>query len=71
MRQVILEKTQDYLIVKIPLKSVKTGRAEISFSSQKIVDKAITEGLNDIKSGRVFGPFKSVKEFKTALRKSE
>lgn len=71
MRQVILEKTQDYLIVKIPFKSVKTGRAGISLSSQKIVDKAITEGLNDIKSGRIFGPFKSVKEFKAALRKSE
>lgn len=71
MKQVILEKTQEYLIVKIPIKSVKTGKAEISSRSQKIIDKAITEGLNDIKSGHVFGPFKSVKEFKMALRKSE
>lgn len=69
MRQVILEKTQEYLIVKIPLKSVKTGRAEISPINQRIVNKAIAEGLNDIKSGRVFGPFKNIKEFKTALRK--
>lgn len=71
MRQVILEKTQEYLIVKIPLKSVKTGRAEISPSSQRVIDKAIAEGLSDIKSGHVFGPFKSVMEFKAALRKSE
>ena len=71
MRQVILEKTQEYLIVKIPLKSVKTGRAEISPINQRIVNKAIAEGLYDIKNGHVFGPFKSVKEFKAALRKSE
>ncbi|MEK7659331.1 MAG: hypothetical protein AAB338_01595 [Patescibacteria group bacterium] len=71
MKQVILEKTQEYLIVKIPLKSVKTGKAEISSKNQRVVDEAIAEGLHDIKRGHIFGPFKSVREFRADLRKSE
>lgn len=68
MAEVMLEKTKEYLIVKIPLKSVKSGRAEISHKSRRIVDAAISEGLRDLKSGRVFGPFENVREFKTALK---
>ncbi|KAF0236693.1 MAG: hypothetical protein FD167_4515 [bacterium] len=71
MEQVTLEKTKEYLIVKIPLKSVKTGRTEISSSDRRVIDRVIAEGLHDIKSGHVFGPFKNVKEFKVALGKSE
>ena len=71
MEQVTLEKTREYLILKIPLKSFKTGRAEISPGNQRVIGKAIAEGLDDFKSGRVFGPFKSIKEFKAALRKTE
>lgn len=34
------------------------------------LEAAIAEGLEDYEKGRVFGPFKSVKEFKAALKKS-
>lgn len=37
-------------------------------SSKKDIDDAIAEGLKDIAAGREFGPFASVKEFKTALK---
>lgn len=68
MSQVLVEKTKGYLVVKIPLKTVGEGRAELSTRAQKIVDAAIEEGLRDIEAGRVFGPFKSVKEFKKAVK---
>lgn len=32
------------------------------------VEASIQEGLKDLKDGRVFGPFTSVKEFKKALK---
>lgn len=68
MQGVTVQKTKDYLVVKIPLRAVKEGRAELSSRAQKVVDSAITEGLSDIRAGRTFGPFDSVKEFKRALR---
>ena len=68
MSEVTIEKTKDYLVVKIPLKSVSDGKAELSTRTQKIVNSAIVEGLADIKAGRVYGPFGSVKEFKNSLR---
>lgn len=67
MNQVTVEKTQKYLIVKIPLRAVESGRAELSVRARKVIDSAIGEGLSDIETGRVFGPFKSVREFKSAL----
>lgn len=69
MPEMTVEKTKDYLVVKIPLKSVEEGRAEFSPRAQRVIDAAIAEGLGDIKAGRVFGPFKSVKEFKNASKK--
>jgi len=69
MSQVLVEKTKDYLVVKIRLKTMEGGKAELSPRAQKIVDSAIDEGLRDIEAGRVFGPFKNVKEFKKALAK--
>lgn len=68
MTEVTLEKTKEYLIVKIPLESVKSGRAEISHKARRVVDATIAEGLHDLKSGRIFGPFKNVREFKAALK---
>lgn len=68
MNRVTLEKTQDYLIVKIPLKDVESERMNISSKDQKVIDKAIAEGLYDVKKGYTFGPFKSVKAFKAALK---
>ncbi|MDO8569880.1 MAG: hypothetical protein Q7R89_03885 [bacterium] len=71
MTGVTVEKTKDYLVVKIPLRSVTDGRAELSARAQKTIDAAIAEGLADIKAGRVYGPFDSVKEFKDSLRKKK
>ncbi len=68
MSQVLVEKTKNYLVVKIPLKTMEEGQAELSPRAQKVVDEAIDEGLLDIKAGKVFGPFKSVKEFKRAVK---
>lgn len=69
MSQVTLEKTREYLVIKIPLKAVENRRINISSRSQKIIDEAINEGLADIKAGRIFGPFRNVKEFKSALKR--
>ena len=63
MPLITIEKTKDYLVLRIPLKAVEQ-------KGQRIVDEAIKEGLNDIEAGRIFGPFQSVREFKQALRSS-
>lgn len=68
MAEVMLKKTKNYLVVKIPLKAVEQGEATLSPQAQKVIDEAIAEGLADIKAGRVFGPFKDVGEFKKSLR---
>ena len=68
MNQVTVEKTQKYLIVKIPLKAVESGKAELSVRAQKIIDESIVEGLRDVEAGKIFGPFKDVKSFKAALK---
>ena len=70
MTTMTLEKTEDYLVLKIPLKAVEDGKAKISSSTRKILDSAISEGLLDIESGKVLGPFKSVREFKKAIAKT-
>jgi hypothetical protein len=70
MSQVVIERTRDYLVVKIPLKAVKERRAGISTKGQLIVDQAIADGLLDIEAGRTFGPFGTVREFKKALKRS-
>lgn len=67
MEQVTVERTQKYLIVKIPFKAVKVGSAELSTRARKIIDRAVSEGLRDIAAGRTFGPFATVKEFRKAL----
>jgi len=63
MPLITIEKTKDYLVLRIPLKAVEQR-------GQRIVDEAIREGLNDIEAERVFGPFQSVREFRQALRSS-
>ena len=70
MPTITVEKTENYLVVKIPLKAVEEGKAEISSRAQKIIDSAISEGLRDIESGKISGPFKSVREFKKAITKT-
>jgi hypothetical protein len=68
MAQVTVEKTQNYLIVKIPLRAIKEGKAELAPRSRKIIDRAISLGISDIEAGRIFGPFSDVKSFRAALR---
>ena len=70
MPLVTVEKTKKYLVLRIPLGAVEQKKAEISSASQRIIDEAIKKGLGDIKAGRTFGPFRSVREFKQALRSS-
>ncbi|MBI2514665.1 hypothetical protein HYV91_00530 [Candidatus Wolfebacteria bacterium] len=67
MPQVTVEKTSKYLILKIPIASFRVGKVAISNRAQNAIDGAIAEGLRDIESGRVFGPFKNVKELKKSL----
>ena len=67
MNHVTIKKTKQYLIVKIPLQAVKTGNAEVSTRTQKIIEQAIMEGMRDIEEGRTFGPFSTIKAFKRAL----
>jgi len=69
MNRVTLEKTENYLIVKIPLQSVRSGRASISSESRNFIDRAISEGIHDIKSKCVLGPFKNIREFKKSFKK--
>lgn len=69
MNRVLVEKTNHYLVLKIPLRTVETGRAEVSLRAQKVINAAIVEGLRDIDAGRVLGPFKNARELKTALGK--
>lgn len=71
MSGVMIGKTKDYLVVKIPLRSVSDGKAELSAKAQKTVDAAIAEGLADIKAGRIYGPFNDMKAFKNSLRKKK
>lgn len=69
MTQITLEKTDNFLILKIPLKSINDGRADISDKDGIIINKAILEGLDDIESGRVFGPFANAEEAEKELLK--
>lgn len=69
MNQVTIEKTEKYLVVKIPIESVSSGKAQISAKSKKLVDQAIVRGLRDVEAGRIFGPFRNVREFKAAIKK--
>lgn len=70
MQVVTVEKTKNYLVVKIPIGAVEDGGARLSSRASKIIDGAIGEGLRDIEAGRVFGPFRSVRGFKRALSKA-
>ena len=68
MPNVTIERTKDCLIIKVPLGAVENGRVQLSRRGQTVLDKALTEGLLDIEQSRTFGPFSSVREFKTALK---
>ncbi|MBI2041722.1 MAG: hypothetical protein HYT20_01725 [Candidatus Nealsonbacteria bacterium] len=60
MPLITVEKTKKYLVLRIPLEDVEQ-------KGQKIVNEAIKEGLRDIETGKTFGPFQNVHEFKQTL----
>jgi hypothetical protein len=41
---------------------------KITFTPKSAVDRAIAEGLDDIKKGRVYGPFDTVDEMLISLK---
>jgi AbrB family looped-hinge helix DNA binding protein len=41
---------------------------KITFSPKSVVDRAIAEGLEDIRKGRVMGPFDTVDEMLASLK---
>jgi AbrB family looped-hinge helix DNA binding protein len=51
----------DYLEVELQ------GR-KVVFTPKTLVDKRIEEGLEDIRQGRVYGPFRSAQEMVRSLR---
>lgn len=70
MSIVTIEKTKKYLVVKIPFGAVQSKRASISQCPRNSISSAIKEGLEDFKTGKTLGPFRNVREFKLALRKT-
>ena len=47
---------------------VRAHRGKITLSPKSVVDRAIAEGLEDIRSGRVRGPFDTVDEMLASLK---
>lgn len=50
------------------LLEAKAERGKITFTPKAIVDRAIAEGLEDIRRGRVYGPFETVDQMLASLR---
>jgi AbrB family looped-hinge helix DNA binding protein len=46
----------------------KVERGQITFTPKSVVDRAIAEGLEDVRKGRVRGPFKTVDEMIDSLK---
>jgi AbrB family looped-hinge helix DNA binding protein len=46
----------------------QVDRGKIVFTPKSLIDRAIGEGLDDIKKGRVHGPFASADEMIAALK---
>jgi AbrB family looped-hinge helix DNA binding protein len=44
------------------LLEAKVERGKITFTPKSVVDRSIAEGLEDIRKGRVHGPYRSVPE---------
>jgi AbrB family looped-hinge helix DNA binding protein len=57
--------------IGINVGDILEARAEggkITFSPKSVVDRAIAEGLEDIRKGRVRGPFDTIDEMLTSLK---
>uniref|UniRef100_Q01YD7 Transcriptional regulator, AbrB family n=1 Tax=Solibacter usitatus (strain Ellin6076) TaxID=234267 RepID=Q01YD7_SOLUE len=50
------------------LLEARVERGKITFSPRSAVDMAIEEGLEDVRKGRVYGPFDSAEEMLASLK---
>jgi AbrB family looped-hinge helix DNA binding protein len=50
------------------LLEARVERGKVTFAPKSVVDRAIAEGLEDMRKGRVGGPFASVDEMLTSLK---
>jgi AbrB family looped-hinge helix DNA binding protein len=50
------------------LLEARVERGKVTFSPKSVVDRAIAEGLEDIRKGRVQGPFDTVDEMLSSLK---
>lgn len=46
----------------------KVERGKITFTPKSVVDRAIAEGLEDVRKGRIRGPFNTVDEMIDSLK---
>jgi AbrB family looped-hinge helix DNA binding protein len=66
---VIPQRVREQVGVQIgDLLEAQVDKGKIVFTPKSIVDRAIAEGLDDIKKGRVHGPFASAGEMVAALK---
>ena len=50
------------------LLDARVERGKVTFSPKSVVDRAIAEGLDDIRKGRVRGPFDTVDDMLASLK---
>jgi AbrB family looped-hinge helix DNA binding protein len=66
---VIPQRVREQVGVQVgDLLEAQVDKGKIVFTPKSIVDRAIAEGLDDIKKGRVHGPFASEGEMVAALK---
>ena len=64
MQDVIVSQTREYLVLKIPLRSIK--KRSVSIDPERV---AVEEGIRAVEESRVSMPFNNAKEATTFLRK--
>lgn len=52
------------------LLEVKIERGKITLTPKTVIDRRIAEGLEDIRAGRVYGPFRSPEELIRSLHRN-
>jgi len=66
---VIPGKVRERIGIKVgDLLEAKAERGKVVFIPKSAIDREIAEGLEDIKKGRVYGPFESPEEMIRSLR---
>jgi AbrB family looped-hinge helix DNA binding protein len=66
---VIPQRVREQIGVAIgDLLEAKVERGQITLTLKSVVDRALAEGLEDVRKGRVKGPFKTVDEMIKSLK---